>query len=381
MPQQERLYIGLISGTSIDGIDAALVAFSDDSGEQCRILQTLDHPIPSSLKQTLNELCQPGDNEIECMGQADTLLGREFSAAVHNLLDTAAVSAAEIVAIGSHGQTVRHRAMGGAPFTLQIGDPNIIAEWTGITTVADFRRRDIAAGGQGAPLVPAFHRAVFASDTEDRAVINIGGIANISYLGADNITLGFDTGPGNTLMDAWASIHLHQPFDRDGLWAGTGTPINSLLMELLDEPYFRLPAPKSTGRELFNLEWLQRHLRESLPPSDVQATLLEFTAQSIKRDVVNLPGNVAHAYICGGGALNQTLLRRLQQLLPCPVQSTSTLGIDPEWVEAAAFAWLAKTTMDHQAGNVPSVTGAHHPVILGGIFLSGAHLNNSDKST
>ena len=361
----ERFFVGLISGTSIDGIDAALIAVQNT---QHRIIKTYAHTIPAPLRQQLHSLCQPGPNEIERMGEADTLLGREFASAAKLLLKSANIPAKRISAIGSHGQTIRHHAQGGAPYTVQIGDPNTIAEWTGITTVADFRRRDIAAGGQGAPLVPAFHRAVFASPHECRAVINIGGIANVTYLPPIGDTLGFDTGPGNTLMDLWVNRHLHEPFDRDGSWASTGKPVRRLLDALLDEPYLRLPAPKSTGRELFNAEWLDQYIKPTYSPSDVQATLLELTATTIEKALRQLPVEPAHTYICGGGALNGVLMQRLRERLPCPVDTTAILGIDPQWVEAAAFAWLAKATIDGQAGNVQSVTGALNPVILGGIY-------------
>ena len=370
--QPSELYIGLMSGTSVDSIDAALVRI-DATG--CELLASHDHPIPDQLRRQLIELCQPSDNEIDRMGEADSELGKEFASAVIALLKTAGLSCEAIRAIGSHGQTIRHRPAYRHPFTLQIGDPNTIAQRTQITTVADFRRRDIAIGGQGAPLAPAFHRAHFGSSDYNRAIINIGGIANITYLGRDGDYLGFDTGPGNSLLDAWITQQLNRAYDANGNWGASGSAIPELLAALLSHPYFSQPLPKSTGREDFNLDWLNSILAdasittEQYTAVDVQATLLEMSAQSIIREVKQLPAPVDEIYICGGGAYNGALMARLQSLLPSiPVSDTAPLGIAPEWVEAAAFAWLASQTLAGKPGNLRQATGAHSEVILGAIF-------------
>jgi len=361
-----------MSGTSLDSIDAALVRIDGDS---CELLASLDHPIPALLRGKLINLCLPGDNEIDRMGEADSELGLEFAKAVNTLLITAELTPGAIAAIGSHGQTIRHRPAYTHPFTLQIGDPNTIAQRTQITTVADFRRRDIAVGGQGAPLAPAFHRAHFSSSDYNRAIINIGGIANITFLGRDGDYLGFDTGPGNSLMDAWITQSLDRPFDTNGAWAASGKAIPGLLAAVLKHPYFSQPLPKSTGREDFNLGWLQSILgdttltNEHYQAADVQATLLELSAQSIMREVAQLPAPIDEVYICGGGAFNRALLARMQSLAPSiPVADTTSLGIAPQWVEAAAFAWLASQTLAGRPGNLRQATGARSEVILGAIY-------------
>jgi len=361
-----------MSGTSLDSIDAALVRIDGDS---CELLASLDHPIPALLRRKLVDLCQPGDNEIDRMGEADSELGKEFASAVIALLKTAELASEAIAAIGSHGQTIRHRPAYTHPFTLQIGDPNTIAQRTQITTVADFRRRDITVGGQGAPLAPAFHRAHFGSPDYNRAIINIGGIANITYLGREGDYLGFDTGPGNSLLDAWITQNLDRPFDANGDWASSGKAIPGLLAPLLKHPYFSQPLPKSTGREDFNLSWLQSILgdatltNEQYRAEDVQATLLELSAQSIMEEVMQLPAPIDEIFICGGGAYNGELMARLQALAPSiPVADTSALGIAPEWVEAAAFAWLASQTLTGRPGNLRQATGASSEVVLGAIF-------------
>ncbi|MFC4260271.1 anhydro-N-acetylmuramic acid kinase [Marinobacter lacisalsi] len=364
------LYIGLMSGTSMDGIDAALVDL-DEAGLGATLLATHSEPIPTPLYHSIINLSQNRGSPDE-LGHCDRGLGECFARATQNLLETAGYGGA-VIAIGSHGQTIRHQPEGEHPFSLQLGDPNVIAERTGITTVADFRRRDMAAGGQGAPLVPAFHHAVFSSPHEHRVLLNIGGIANISWLraGASEASGGFDTGPGNGLMDAWCRRHTGEAYDEGGRWAQSGKVIAPLLDQLLTEPYFSLPAPKSTGKELFNLNWLDARL-ETQPdyaPEDVQRTLLELTAQSV---ATALPGDrPLSLYVCGGGALNTALMSRLGELLDSKsvtVRTTTDLGIAPEWVEAAAFAWLARQTMNGLAGNVPGVTGATGPRILGAIY-------------
>jgi len=287
------------------------------------------------------------------------------------------VSAAQIIAIGSHGQTIRHRPPGSpeGTFTLQIGDPNLIAELTGINTVADFRRRDMAAGGQGAPLVPAFHRAIFHSPNKNRVIVNIGGMANITWLPAQGPVIGFDTGPGNVLMDTWIAEHLGKSYDQDGAWATSGQVCTTLLAELLAEPYFKMLAPKSTGRENFNRSWLEDHLRRlvSTPAlGDIQATLLELSAITIADSIKGLDQIPKEVFVCGGGAYNTALMQRLARLMPQDsVASTAALGVDPQWIEAMAFAWLAQQTLNHRPGNLREVTGATREVILGGVYYAG----------
>jgi anhydro-N-acetylmuramic acid kinase len=302
------------------------------------------------------------------------VLSELFADAANQVRAKTSLATHDIRAIGSHGQTLRHRPRAAHPFTLQIANPSLIAERTGVTTVGDFRPRDMAAGGEGAPLVPAFHRWLFHRPDSARVVANIGGIANITYLPkiSSAPVIGFDTGPGNTLLDLWVEKHLGHHYDRDGEWAASGSIHSALLVNLLNDPYFAEAPPKSTGREYFNLNWLNRYLRAcaSLPAVDVQTSLVELTAGSITRAIQGL-GEVDEVYICGGGAHNRHLMRRLQQQLsPLPVRDTTSIGLPPDWVEAAAFAWLAHQTLEGQPGNLPSVTGARHPVILGGIYKS-----------
>jgi anhydro-N-acetylmuramic acid kinase len=307
------------------------------------------------------------------MGALDAELGKAFADCCQQLLINAYLTPQDIIAIGSHGQTIRHRPPGSPQgnFTLQIGDPNLIAELTGITTVADFRRRDMAAGGQGAPLVPAFHHAMFQSADKDRAIVNIGGMANITWLPQTRLTCGFDTGPGNVLMDHWIQQHLGKPYDKDGSWAATGRVLPDLLGHLLAETFFKLPPPKSTGRELFNYHWLDEKLAaisNIFRPEDVQASLLELTAVSISQSIAQLSDRPKEIIICGGGAYNTGLMKRLEILSGNPVFNSAQLGVDPQWVEAMAFAWLAYQTINHRTGNLCAVTGAKRDVILGGIY-------------
>ena len=367
------LFIGLMSGTSVDGIDCALVQIKD---EQVQLVHTLQQDIPTEIREQVATLSHSGPGEIERMGVLDRHLGQLFGHAALSLLAAADVSAADITAIGSHGQTIRHRPPSGGhageqSFSLQIGDPNTIAEATGITTVADFRRRDIAAGGEGAPLAPAFHRGAFGQEGVNRAIVNIGGIANASLLQGNKLIAGFDTGPGNTLLDHWIERQQHKPFDRDGQWAASGT-INAALMEkLMAHPYLALTGPRSTGKEAFNLPWLFDLLAglPGIPAEDVQATLAQYTAQTIANAVAgHTTPEIKEVYLCGGGAHNGDLVRRLQEALPnCAVSNTSDLGIDPDWVEAATFAWLAQQSLAGLAGNAPEVTGAAGERILGAI--------------
>lgn len=364
-----ELFIGLMSGTSMDGVDAVLVEFN--SG--IRLRGTHTEPLPAELKAQLLAISQPGINEIDRVGELDVAVGRLFAKATLALLEHAEVEASAVNAIGSHGQTIRHRPRASYPFTVQIGDPNTIAEQTRITVVADFRRRDMAAGGQGAPLVPAFHEALFRSPDHDRIILNLGGMANITVLRADGRpAYGYDTGPANVLLDAWYQREQGGDFDKSGQWAANGTVSRSLLSRLLDHPYFARPAPKSTGREDFHLGWLLKELHElgeSLEPMDVQATLLELTARSVAT-AIELEGLAqGDLVLCGGGAFNDTLWHRLHQLLPrLTLHSSADYGLAPTWVEATAFAWLARQTMHGLAGNLPAVTGAKGPRVLGGIY-------------
>lgn len=361
-----------MSGTSLDGVDAVLVEFDDESSAQpshntrCRLVHTHSLPYSASLRADLLALQTPSENELERTALLGNTLAVLYAEAVNQLLANAALEPASISAIGSHGQTIRHRPELG--FTLQIGNAALLAELTQIDVVADFRSRDVAAGGQGAPLVPAFHHAVFADPTLNRVIINIGGIANLSYLPSDGEVFGFDSGPGNMLMDAWTEQHLGQRYDASGKWAMTGEVDQQLLATLLSDPYFALAPPKSTGRDLFNLTWLNQQLAQHAP-QDVQRTLLALTAISIADAVKQSCANADEIYLCGGGAHNGALIQCLRQLLnPVKIKLTSDLGIDVNWVEATAFAWLAKQTVDKSAGNLPAVTGAKGPRILGAIY-------------
>ena len=359
------LYIGLMSGTSRDGIDLALVDFS----EGARLLQHGHQPLPAALTEALLTLSQSNAPvSLEQVGQLETQLGEAFAGAVRTFCDRIAVSPKHIRAIGSHGQTVRHDPQGAIPYTLQPGDASIIAERTGITTVADFRRRDVAAGGQGAPLVPAFHAALFGKTGENRVVVNIGGIANITLLAAGGMINGFDTGPGNGLMDAWCRRHWNIAFDDHGQRAALGDIDAGLLDRLLLDPWLQLPPPKSTGRDYFQLDWLDYHLQGlDLRPESVLRTLNAFTARTIADALSQSAVNPDAVFICGGGVHNALLMQSLQALLPCPVRSTAVLGVDPDYVEAMAFAWLAKQCLEGKPGNVVDVTGAKGPRILGAI--------------
>lgn len=365
-----ELYIGLMSGTSLDGIDAGLVDFSEINP---RSIGFEYFPFPELLRIQLSNLTSTdGPILLRDYGVLDTQLGNLFADAVNNLLAKIELPASAITAIGSHGHTVYHAPHLETPFSLQIGDPNIIAQRTGITTVADFRRRDIAAGGQGAPLVPAFHHAAFTSAKENRAIVNIGGIANITILPKNNsdTVLGFDTGPGNTLMDQWIEKLKTVNYDNAGDWAKSGC-VNQELLELLkSDPYFSEKAPKSTGKEYFSLKWLYQRAPalSDYRIEDVQASLCHLTAESIC-DAIQLYGpETERVLICGGGVHNKYLLTLIQQRLNCPIVSTENYGFHPDHVEAIAFAWLARQTINNLPGNLTRVTGAQAPVILGGIY-------------
>jgi anhydro-N-acetylmuramic acid kinase len=361
------LYLGLMSGTSMDAIDAALVDFDV---KPLRIIATSATPFDPEMKRRIATLIDKADRvALDEVGQIDVALARAFATAVDTLVRSAGVGAGAVTAIGSHGQTLRHRPDLPLPFTWQIGDPSTLAELTGMTVVADFRRRDVAAGGQGAPLLPVFHDQVFRSGAEDRVIVNLGGIANITVLTRDAAVTGFDTGPANRLLDAWISLHQNLDFDADGRWAASGECDAGLLADLLDEPYFELPPPKSTGRELFNVPWLQTKLGPvARRPQDVQATLVEFTAASVAAAIrQRAPG--AAVYVCGGGARNQALLAAIaRRVAPSPVASTAQLGLHPDYVEAVAFAWFAQRTLAGLTSSAGSVTGARGARILGGIY-------------
>lgn len=354
-----------MSGTSVDAIDAVLVDFDHSPP---RLLQRHSQAWPHGLREVALALSESGEQELHRMALLDNAVARLFAMAANVLLRAVDMPPAAIRAIGSHGQTVRHAPNAAEPYTIQLGNPSLLAELTGITVVADFRRRDLAAGGQGAPLAPAFHAALLASDTEDRAVVNIGGIANLTLLPADGSVSGFDTGPGNALLDAWADRHLETPLDRDGAWAASGRVIPELLERLLSDPYFQRHPPKSTGREYFNLAWLG-DVPETFAPADVQATLTALTAGSIARELeLHMPA-ARRLLVCGGGVHNAALMARLRDALPTvAVQPTTVLGVDPDYLEAVGFAWLARRTLASQPGNLPNVTGARGPRILGGIY-------------
>lgn len=355
-----------MSGTSLDGIDVAMVDFA----EGAMLLHSAHYPLPELLRSNLLRLSQSNSSmTLEQFGMLETELGRIFADTVNAFCERYYISRADIHAIGSHGQTVRHNPQGDLPYTLQLGDANIIAERTGITTIADFRRRDVAAGGQGAPLVPAFHQALFAKPNSARAIVNIGGIANITLLAADGKVSGFDTGPGNGLMDAWCLKHWQISYDDKGQKAALGHVNQILLERLLSNPWLQLSAPKSTGRDVFNLEWLELHLKDLvLSPETVLHTLNAFTAQTISNALQSHSPDVKEVFVCGGGVHNALLMQNLQRLLPGDVQSTAALGVDPDYVEAMAFAWLAKQCVEGKPGNVVDVTGAKGSRILGAIY-------------
>ena len=360
----KELYVGLMSGTSMDGIDAALVEFDESS---LNIRHTLEFDYPGSLREQLLAAIQiPLDQPIDNVTELDTAVGECFRDAALALINEADVDAAEICAIGSHGQTLRHQPDAAKPFSLQIGDPQLIANGTGIQTIADFRSADIAAGGQGAPLAPYFHEWLFRQAGATRCVLNIGGVANLTVIADGADTIGFDTGPGNSLLDAWIRKHRAVPFDRDGEWAATGAVNEELLEQFLAEPYFAYAPPKSTGFEHFNLSWIESHDVGSVVPADVQASLCALSAQTIADAIVDYAPATEDVLICGGGVHNPILLGQLATRLPeIAVRPTGDAGLDPDWVEAVAFAWLAMRHLQQLPGNLPSVTGASEAVVLG----------------
>lgn len=370
----DDLYIGLMSGTSIDGIDAALV---DLSNNKFKLLNTLYQPYPGNVKASLSRVIQEKQTTIVDQAMLDTELAKLNALAVNALIEHADQSNRNITAIGYHGQTIFHEPEGEHPNSVQLGNPNVLVEQTGISVVADFRRMDMAAGGQGAPLVPAFHQFLFQDSSLNRAILNIGGIANLTILPADSKrpVTGFDTGPGNCLLDEWIYLQDKQAFDKDGQWAEQGQVVSEVLEILLDDPYFAKAPPKSTGREYFHIDWLQRKFADnkidtaSLPAQDVQTTLAALTATSITRAIKTHAPDTQQVFVCGGGVHNRFLLAQLQQqLVDIQLSTTTELGLDPDWVEACAFAWLAQQRLQQQTANIPSVTGARKSVLLGAIY-------------
>ncbi len=389
VPQHE-LYIGLMSGTSMDGIDAALVDFSqlDSPGAKPKLINTYNQPWPEAVQQTLIKARDIPDEQLSSLNSLDLHTAKIFAQACIRVLESTPYKAQDITAVGSHGQTIRHRPDLKQPFTLQIGNAKHIATLTGIDVISDFRTADMKAGGQGAPLAPAFHNFVFHHHKINRVIVNIGGIANLTILPKDknptnknskdnhHRVTGFDCGPGNTLMDAWITKHKQKNYDAEGAFAASGKTNATLLAKLLTDNYFQLAPPKSTGFEYFNLEWLDKHLDASLgkdmlgksmDSADIQSTLCDLTAISIMRAINQYAAETKEVYICGGGAHNKELMRRLQAITQCPVATTKTLGIHPDWVEAMTFAWLAYQNTHQQTGNLPSVTGADKAVILGNL--------------
>ena len=409
-------YIGLMSGTSLDAIDVALVDFSTPLPT---LLATLSKPLSSDLRTRLKAFHEPSFDEITRLGALDHILGHQFADAILQLLQEQGLTPKDITAVGSHGLTIRHHPQGAHPFTLQIADPNIIATKTGITTVADFRRKDIAVKGQGAPLAPAFHEYVFRDATKPRVIVNIGGIANITLLLPGQPIIGFDTGPGNCLMDVWCEQHTGKPFDQYGAWATTGKINLPLLQTLLEDSYFERAHPKSTGREYFNDAWLlakmvsdtrandllynetnkhgvkhqaipsgpfsqkeknstacdpritllfqKEKLQNDSSPETIQATLLALTATTIIK-AIHQHTKMGDIIVCGGGAHNTALMQAIQQQTACVVASTQAYGINPNWIEAMAFAWFAKSTLEKKP--IPTVTGATRPAVLGGVYYA-----------
>ncbi|WP_201764588.1 anhydro-N-acetylmuramic acid kinase [Providencia burhodogranariea] len=372
-------YIGVMSGTSLDGVDVVLAAISNKFvAEQFSISVAF----PNELKKRILNICQGQETTLSEIGKIDRELGTLYAQAINRLLADTGIPVKDIIAIGCHGQTVWHEPDGEQPFTIQLGDNNRVAALTGITTVGDFRRRDMAYGGQGAPLVPAFHLAVLGHATEKRIILNIGGIANITALLPGAYVKGYDTGPGNMLMDTWIWRHKQCAYDEDGNWASTGTVNQALLKAMLCDPYFRRSAPKSTGREYFNMQWLDRYLSDfkNLPAQDIQATLCELTAASIVEQIL-LCGGCERLIVCGGGARNIFLMQRLAALLPgTEVGSSDKYGLSGDDMEALAFAWLAARTIANLSGNLASVTGATRETVLGAIYPANTDENNCVKA-
>jgi len=370
-PPIGNYYIGIMSGTSLDAIDVVIAQRSADGFKQ---IAGYAADLPKALRGQLLKICHDKHVDLLTLGEVDHLFAVTCADAVKQLLEDTHIAASQICAIGSHGQTIFHSPLGKFPFSQQIGDANLIAAKTAITCVADFRRMDMAYGGQGAPLVPAFHQALFAKQDENRVILNIGGIANISLLTSDNQVLGYDTGPGNMLMDAWINKVKNKHFDKDGNFAGQGTVQPALLQQLLSDPYFAQAAPKSTGREKFNLAWLETQLalitEGVFSDADIQRSLLEFSAITISEQI-KMHTSGCKVFVCGGGALNPLLMLRLQQLMPeHSISDTNALAVDPMFVEAIAFAWLAEQRLCSRAIPLKSVTGAQQDAILGAVYLA-----------
>ena len=367
--QSSDIYIGLMSGTSLDGIDIAIIDFASSPPS---ILYTDTNPYTGELRQKLCQLTQSQTTTLDDLYSLEAEITQTYADSVGSALDHSKLSKDRIAALGCHGQTIRHRPDADPAYTAQLGDAGRLAVLTGITTVADFRRKDIALGGQGAPLASAFHQFLFRTEQENRVVVNIGGIANITYLPAksNQPVTGFDTGPGNTLLDHWIATHKGETFDCDGEWARSGRVIDALLEQMLtNEAYFTAQPPKSTGTEYFNPQWLAPWLDSAYAPVDVQATLAELTASTVSAAIISLPGLVESCFICGGGARNAYLCERIQAALPeVEVKTTASLGIDPDFVEASAFAWLARSRLQLHPGNLPGVTEASHAAVLGGVY-------------
>lgn len=369
-----ELYIGLMSGTSLDGVDGVLVDFDTRGAKSVNVIAHAHHRFEPALAHELLALNAPGESELHRSALAGNALAQAYAEVVAALVETSRVSREQVRAIGAHGQTVRHRPgeFDGVGYTLQLNNPALLAELARIDVIADLRSRDVAAGGQGAPLVPAFHRAVFGRAGEALAVLNLGGIANLTALRADGSTIGFDCGPGNALMDHWCLKHTGQAYDDAGAWAASGQVVEPMLARMRAEPYFALPSPKSTGRDLFNPPWLQAQLLRgdlSAKPVDVQATLTELTAASCASDVLAHAADTRELLVCGGGAANRYLMKRLAERLPgIDVKPTDARGLPSDQVEACAFAWLARAFTKREPSNLPSVTGAAGPRVLGALY-------------
>lgn len=372
------LFIGLMSGTSLDGVDGVLVDFEASGDRSMKVCAHAHRPFDAGLAATLLALNSAGEDELHRAALAANALVSVYAAVIGDLLRNAAVPASAVRAVGAHGQTVRHRPrdFDGVGYTLQINNPALLAELCGIDVVADFRSRDVAAGGHGAPLVPAFHRAVFGVQGEAAAVLNLGGIANLTALRADGTTIGFDCGPANALMDGWCLRHRGESYDRGGAWAASGRVDGRLLQAMQAEPFFREPPPKSTGRDLFNADWLERMLGDPAgrpAPADVQATLAELTAWCAAEAVTSHASGAKRLLVCGGGAFNTHLMGRLAaRLHPVAVVATDAAGLPADQVEAAAFAWLAQAFVERQPGNLVAVTGAAGPRVLGALYPAGS---------
>lgn len=364
-PPDEGLYVGLMSGTSFDGVDAALCSWATSGS--VTLVATHYRPFSDSLRERLHALCDASANELELAAACGREIAIEYAHATKALLGAAATPREAVIAIGCHGQTIRHRPAAG--FSIQVVNPSLLAELAGIDVIADFRNRDLAAGGQGAPLVPAFHAAAFGGASGHRVIVNIGGFANITEIPPTGSVRGFDTGPGNALLDLWAHCHLGTRYDASGAWAASGRILKPLLDRMLADPYFSLAPPKSTGREYFNRRWLDLQLQGDEAPADVQATLASLTVESIAGSIQAHCHGADAILVCGGGAHNDTIMRHLaRRLAPAAVDTTAIMGIHPDWVEAVAFAWLARQWVRRLPGNIPEVTGASGPRILGACY-------------